>query len=46
MALCFFTFAIVLLLTLDSDDNSTPVSAASEGVQVIDYSFFNQYTEN
>ncbi|CAI9754146.1 unnamed protein product [Fraxinus pennsylvanica] len=34
MALCFFAFAIVLLLTLDSDSNSIPVSAASEGVQI------------
>ncbi|KAG6384534.1 hypothetical protein SASPL_155644 [Salvia splendens] len=33
MAVSFFGLAIFLLLTLDSDYGSTPVSAASEGVQ-------------
>ncbi|KAL3614018.1 hypothetical protein CASFOL_042092 [Castilleja foliolosa] len=33
MAVAFFGLAIFLLLTLDSDYASTPVSAASEGVQ-------------
>lgn len=41
MALCFYTLAILLLLTLDSDFNSTPVSATSESVQVIDHSLFD-----
>ncbi|CAA0827340.1 Stromal cell-derived factor 2-like protein [Striga hermonthica] len=34
MAVSFFGLAIFLLLTLDSDYASTPVSAASEGVQI------------
>ncbi|XP_047314665.1 stromal cell-derived factor 2-like protein [Impatiens glandulifera] len=34
MALSFFAIALVLFLTLDSDYTSTPVSAASEGVQI------------
>ncbi|XP_042045095.1 stromal cell-derived factor 2-like protein [Salvia splendens] len=34
MAVSFFGLAIFLLLTLDSDYGSTPVSAASEGVQI------------
>ncbi|KAK6147666.1 hypothetical protein DH2020_018578 [Rehmannia glutinosa] len=36
MAISFFGLAIFLLLTLDSDYASTPVSAASEGVQASD----------
>ncbi|CAI9767238.1 unnamed protein product [Fraxinus pennsylvanica] len=34
MAVSFFALAIYLILTLDSDYSSTPVSAASEGVQI------------
>ncbi|CAA3023604.1 Stromal cell-derived factor 2 [Olea europaea subsp. europaea] len=34
MAVSFFALAIYLLLTLNSDYTSTPVSAASEGVQI------------
>ncbi|KAL2462775.1 Uncharacterized protein Fot_54012 [Forsythia ovata] len=34
MAVSFFALAIYLLFTLDSDYTSTPVSAASEGVQI------------
>lgn len=34
MAISFFGLALFLFLTLDSDYTSTPVSAASEGVQI------------
>lgn len=39
MALSFFALAMYMLLALDSEHTSTPVSAASEGVQVGDFLF-------
>ncbi|GFP92956.1 stromal cell-derived factor 2-like protein [Phtheirospermum japonicum] len=39
MAVSFFALAVFMLLTLDSDYASAPVSAASEGVQASDHVF-------